>query len=55
VPIVINQTECVLVRKDIFERLQGDFDPRSTYAAVLKAWDADDDDPQQYQEYLRDS
>lgn len=37
-------TEYVLVRKDIYEKrfdAKGDeFDPRETYPAVLKAWDA---------------
>ena len=55
VPVIVNQTECILVRKDVFERIHDEFDPRLTYAAVLKAWDADDEDPAQYREYLRDS
>jgi hypothetical protein len=36
--------EFVLVRKDVFEKLSeakaDAFDPRETYPAVLKAWDA---------------
>lgn len=31
-----------------------DFDPRETYAAVLEAWDADDENPEQYLDYLRE-
>ncbi len=47
VPVVVNQTECIVIRKDVYEKSRGDFDPRLTYAAVLKAWDADDDNPEQ--------
>jgi hypothetical protein len=54
VPVTINDTECVLVRKDVFERAD-DFDPRPLYPSILKAWDADDENPDQYREYLRDS
>ena len=55
VPVIVAQTECVVVRKDIFEQSLTASDPRSTYGAVLKAWNADDDDPAQYEEYLRDA
>jgi hypothetical protein len=55
VPVIVAQTECVVVRKDVYEQSLADGDPRNTYAAVLKAWDADDNDPQQYEEYLRDA
>ena len=36
VPIVIRQTECILVRRDDFE--EQDI-VRDTYAAAIKAWD----------------
>ena len=55
VPILIGKAECVIVRKDVYEKSVADADPRSTYAAVLKAWDADDENPSQYEEYLRDA
>jgi hypothetical protein len=54
VPILIGQAECIIVRKDVYEKSVADVDPRSMYAAVLKAWDADDENPSQYEEYLRD-
>ncbi len=40
IPIVIGQTECVLVRRDIFERNKKDLAPDEAYAAILDAWDA---------------
>lgn len=55
VPITVAQTDCVIVRKDVYEQSRADADPRWLYAAVLKAWDADDDNPAQYEEYLRDA
>ena len=47
--------ECVLVRADVFQRVQQlvlhpeEFDPRDVYPAILKAWDSvgspDDGEP----------
>ena len=54
VPILIGQAECIIVRKDVYEKAVIDIDPRLMYAAVLKAWDAEDENPSQYEEYLRD-
>jgi hypothetical protein len=38
VPIIIDQTECILVRRDVFE---GQDSVRDTYATAMKAWDMD--------------
>jgi len=38
VPIVIDETECIVVRRDVYDE-QGSV--RDTYAAVLKAWDSE--------------
>lgn len=56
VPIVVDGTPCVLVREDVFEQsLHEDSGPRSAYAAVLKALDRDDENTDQYLEYLNES
>ncbi len=55
VPLVVANTECVILRKDIYEKSLAEADPRSCYSAVLRAWDADDENPSQYEEYLRDA
>ncbi|HUQ68151.1 MAG TPA: hypothetical protein VM165_01435 [Planctomycetaceae bacterium] len=50
--------DCVLVRADVYDRVRslvetgGDFQPRETYPAVLKALDQIDESPEQYLEYL---
>lgn len=31
-----------------------EIDPREAYAAILRAWNADDENPEQYLEYLDD-
>ena len=45
VEVQLNGTTCVLVRKDVYDRVQrvfddGDMDPRETYPAILATWDA---------------
>jgi hypothetical protein len=55
--IKIDNKECVVVPKDVFERMQETFvaTPRETYAAVLQAIDTDEDDTDQYLDYLNES
>ena len=61
IPVRIEDKECVVVQKDVFDRLQGlmydasDLLPREAYAVVLQAIDADDEDTDQYLDYLKDS
>ena len=40
VPIVVDQTECVIVRRDIFEQSK-DLPVEESYSVVLEAWDAE--------------
>jgi hypothetical protein len=61
VPVDVDGRDCVVLRREIYDRVKrvldydsGDYSPRETYAAVLKAWDQDDENPEQYLEYLRD-
>lgn len=52
VPVTIGQAECVVVRKDVYERTLVDVSPRQTYPSVLRAIDKDDKNTEQYLEYL---
>jgi hypothetical protein len=52
--------EYVVLHADVYDRLKlvlqyqdANFDPRDAYASILKAWDKDDELPEQYVEYLQ--
>jgi hypothetical protein len=59
VPVKIDDKECIVVQKHVFERLKNqvfdDMSPREAYPAVLKVIDKDDENPDQYLDYLQDS
>lgn len=46
VAVTVGQTECVILRKDVYERVKavlfddGEMDPCAAYPAVLRAWDS---------------
>ncbi len=48
VPLNLDGTDCVVLRKDVYEKVKrliyddSEMDPRETYPAVLAAWDQDD-------------
>lgn len=47
---------CVILSKEVYQQIRDDdFSPRETYARVLKAIDKDDENPEQYLEYLKDA
>ena len=53
VEVEIAGTACVILSTQTYRRItEGELTPRDTYAAVLKAIDADDENPDQYLEYL---
>lgn len=62
VPVTVDETRYVIVREDVFEKLKslpvayddGDFPISEIYPAILAAWDKDDENPEQYLEYLED-
>ncbi|MEX0714949.1 MAG: hypothetical protein WD066_00100 [Planctomycetaceae bacterium] len=60
VRVEIDGLDCAVVRWDIFETAQrilghaDDDDPRATYPAILRAWDADDR-PGDYDVYRDDA
>jgi hypothetical protein len=50
VPIVVEGRSCVVLRQDVYDRVKrvtdfddSDISPEETYAAVLAAWDQEDD------------
>jgi hypothetical protein len=49
-------TTCVILPKEIYqEMLETEMPIRETYASVLSAIDRDDENPDQYLEYLEDA
>jgi hypothetical protein len=60
VPIVLGGTECIVVRKDIFDKTQqlvaGELDPRELYPMIISVL-AEEEDPglEAYQEFKRQS
>jgi len=40
VPIVVQNTDCFVVRRDLYERFTSLIAPEETYNAILEAWDA---------------
>lgn len=56
IPLVVDGTPCVLLRRDVYEEVRRTIEPspRETYPAVLKALDRDDVAPDQYLEYLNE-
>lgn len=56
VSVTIDGNRCVIVREETLQDVQeaGEESPRSRYAAVLKAIDSDDENTDQYLEYLND-
>ncbi len=51
VPITFDTTECVIIRREIFEKAHNALSVKETYPAVLEA--LDDESPDQYLEYLK--
>lgn len=45
VPVVVDKTECVVVRKEVFERFADEFDPRTFYPHMAQMMAEDWDDP----------
>jgi hypothetical protein len=41
--LVIDNTECVVIRKDVYEQGQDDFHPSETYPAIEKLLDREED------------
>lgn len=55
VPVLVGRTECVVIRRDVFDRVRSvidEDDPRQMYPAVLRAWDSvgSPDDAMLYQD-----
>ena len=49
-----DDVDVVMLRADLFSQLQAGQaggDPRAAYPAILRAWDQDDDTPEDYEEY----
>ena len=47
---------CVILPKETYcEMLEGESAVRETYGTILKAIDQDDENPEQYLEYLKDA
>lgn len=40
VTFVIDRIECVVMRRDVFEKVKEGLDPEETYPAVLESWDS---------------
>jgi hypothetical protein len=61
IPVRIEDKDCVVVHKEVFDRLKGllydnsEWVPREAYPAILRAIDSDDEDTDQYLDYLKDS
>lgn len=56
--LTVMGTPCIVVRQDVYERTvssSGEETPRDSYAAVLKALDACDEDTEQYLAYLNET
>ena len=52
VSVVVDQTECVMIRKDVFERVQDASSPADTYAAIEAVLDQETDPGlESYQHY----
>lgn len=62
VEAAVNGVTCVVLRKDIYERVKrvlyddSEMDPRETYEAVLQAWDdqGSPEDGELYRDLLQD-
>tara|TARA_R110002124_G_scaffold78666_8_gene209894 strand:+ start:849 stop:1070 length:222 start_codon:yes stop_codon:yes gene_type:complete len=52
VSIKIGDLDCILIREDLFEKLQDIRDTEESYSAVIEA--LDDENPDQYLEYLNE-
>jgi hypothetical protein len=59
--VTVDGLPCVVLPQEKYDRVQQliegddrDFDPREMYPLILKALDADDENPEQYLEYLDD-
>ncbi|WP_417392320.1 hypothetical protein [Gimesia sp.] len=52
VSIKVGEWDCILIREDLFEKLQEIRDTEETYGAVIEA--LDDENPDQYLEYLNE-
>ena len=51
--VLVDEIPCVVVREDVFDAAsQSEDDVRSTYPLILRAWDSEDENPDQYLEYL---
>lgn len=62
VPVTVDETRCVVVREDVYERIRslpvdyddGDYDVSETYPAIIEVLNQEDENPEQYLEYLED-
>ncbi len=52
VSIKVGDVDCILIREDLFEKIQQIRETEETYSAVIEA--LDDDNPEQYLEYLNE-
>lgn len=52
VSIKVGELDCILIREDLFEKLQKIRDTEESYSAVIEA--LDDENPDQYLEYLNE-
>ncbi len=50
--IPLDETECVIIRKEVFEKVRNALEIEETYPAILEA--LDDENPEQYLEYLNE-
>lgn len=52
VSIKVGELDCILIREDLFEKLQKIRDTEESYSAVIEA--LDDENPDQYLDYLNE-
>lgn len=50
--IPLEKTDCVIIRKEVFEKIRNALEIEETYPAILDA--LDDENPDQYLEYLNE-
>jgi hypothetical protein len=52
VSVLVDHTECVMMRKDVFERFQDEVSPSDTYSAIESVLDQEEDPGlESYQDY----
>ncbi|WP_339734067.1 hypothetical protein [uncultured Gimesia sp.] len=52
VSIKVGDVDCILIREDLFEKIQHIRETEETYSAVIES--LDDENPEQYLEYLNE-